>query len=296
VAGFYSARSRTIPPLPWSTFSPPFSVSIGAPILWEYILNTYLKREAVKEANECEALIDESTREIDEIMKDLESVGADPDDNECDGGLYCCDYNRTITIEFPPECSTYPCVQSITIPIRDILSWYFQFGPEEDKFIVAEVRDNFYGGDHPEDYVQNMLYTGGLGSPEERMRMKWLLSRRHDERDRKKASLDKEDALATALNNIAWQPFLSEKAILDAKQEELCIRAEALDNKWYDFVVATETRSDLPPDWISNRRSELQATTEALLGDADALSERQVELQCRVDESYSQRSGAGSIG
>ena len=68
------------------------------------------------------------------------------------------------------------------------------------------------------------------------------------------------------------------------------------DNVEFAIVVATETRSDLPPDWISNRRSELQATTEALLGDADALSERQVELQCRVDESYSQRSGAGSIG
>ena len=26
VAGFYAARSRTIPPLPWPTFAPPFSV------------------------------------------------------------------------------------------------------------------------------------------------------------------------------------------------------------------------------------------------------------------------------
>ena len=25
VAGFYTARSRTIPPLPWPTFAPPFS-------------------------------------------------------------------------------------------------------------------------------------------------------------------------------------------------------------------------------------------------------------------------------
>jgi len=28
VAGFYSARSRTIPPLPWPTFAPPLSVSL----------------------------------------------------------------------------------------------------------------------------------------------------------------------------------------------------------------------------------------------------------------------------
>lgn len=30
MAGFYSARSRTIPPLPWSTFSPPFSLTMEA--------------------------------------------------------------------------------------------------------------------------------------------------------------------------------------------------------------------------------------------------------------------------
>ncbi|WP_274789879.1 DUF4394 domain-containing protein [Roseovarius tolerans] len=31
MAGFYTARSRTIPPLPWPSFAPPFSVD-GAPV------------------------------------------------------------------------------------------------------------------------------------------------------------------------------------------------------------------------------------------------------------------------
>ena len=30
MAGFYSARGRTIPPLPWPTFAPPLSVNGGA--------------------------------------------------------------------------------------------------------------------------------------------------------------------------------------------------------------------------------------------------------------------------
>ena len=28
MAGFYTARSRTIPPLPWSNFAPPFSLMV----------------------------------------------------------------------------------------------------------------------------------------------------------------------------------------------------------------------------------------------------------------------------
>jgi len=33
VAGFYTARSRPIPPLPWQTFAPPFSEPTAAPYL-----------------------------------------------------------------------------------------------------------------------------------------------------------------------------------------------------------------------------------------------------------------------
>jgi hypothetical protein len=38
VAGFYSARSRTIPPLPWPTFAPPLSSGLDqAPAMTEAV-------------------------------------------------------------------------------------------------------------------------------------------------------------------------------------------------------------------------------------------------------------------
>ena len=46
VAGFYAARSRTIPPLPWPTFAPPFSNFFANDIATVRSITT---REYVKE-------------------------------------------------------------------------------------------------------------------------------------------------------------------------------------------------------------------------------------------------------
>ena len=37
MAGFYAARSRTIPPLPWSSFPPPFSGSIVGALIVGFV-------------------------------------------------------------------------------------------------------------------------------------------------------------------------------------------------------------------------------------------------------------------
>jgi len=55
VDDFYAARSGTIPPLPWSTFSPPFSAKQGIKAIIYFSIEEKLR--------------------VDAILKELELVG-----------------------------------------------------------------------------------------------------------------------------------------------------------------------------------------------------------------------------
>ena len=77
VAGFYAARSRPIPPLPWPTFAPPVSADEGAKhadrdARFEHI-NTMVKAEPAVEVRAAQAA-DEPVIPVDTRKKEL--VGA----------------------------------------------------------------------------------------------------------------------------------------------------------------------------------------------------------------------------
>jgi hypothetical protein len=207
--------------------------------------------------------------DINAIVGDLEELFSITD-YEDDDGDNIPQYERSITIDFPPESHAHPGAQSITVPIRDILSWYAQHGPADDRIRVIEVRDLFYSGDMEEDYSIGLMKTDGLVTTEERHLVRWELEQGKAERARRKAEFDEEDRqyrLSEAGKERRWEPFIAERAAIDAEREAQYERGEVLDEEWYDFVHGLKTDKSVTNQWISQRRAELQAKTDQLIAD-----------------------------
>jgi hypothetical protein len=220
--------------------------------------------------------------DINAIVEDLEELFNTPD---CEDDDNLPQYERSITIDFPPECSAHPGAQSITVPIRDILSWYSQHGPADDRIRAIEVRDLFYSGDMEEDYSIGLMTTDGLVTPEERNLVRWELEQGKAERARRKADFDEEDRqyrLSEAGKERRWEPFIAERAAIDAEHEAQYDKAEVLDEEWYDFVCRVKTDKSVTNQWISQRRAELQAKTDQLIADNIKTHEAHFALKERV--------------
>lgn len=232
----------------------------------------------------------EDAADLRAVMDDLRDLLEDDEDD------YCSDepaYERTITIEFPPECSSYPGAQSLTVSIRDLLSWCADLGSVNDREKAKRIRDIFYAGDHPDDYETHLFHTDGTCSQEERALARWELEQGQAERRRRKAEFGAEDQQYQSDEKRVWQPFRAEKAALDAVQEAQWDRGDALDREWYEFVSRIKVDTDLSDEWITRRRAELQAKTDQLIDDNDRHLKAYGELRFRTLDYKEKNENAG---
>jgi len=191
-------------------------------------------------------------------------------------------YKRSITIDLPVESSFFPGVQSITISIRDLLTWYIELGPTCDRERVSHIRDNFFGGDEPDDYETGLMITDGLHTPEERASVRWELDQGEAERTKKRAELDENLQKYEADEERRWLPFIAKRAELDAECDAQYARAVALDEEWYSFVCKGKTDKSLTKRWIDERRATLQAKTDQLIADQQKTDEAYAELRAQT--------------
>jgi len=228
----------------------------------------------------------EELAELDEVLNDLRDVWEHDVTGDDDRGTTQATYPRTVTIEFPPICSRYPGVQSLTVSIRDLLSWYAQHASTGDRSTLEQIRDLFYGGDDDEDYETGLARTDGMVSPEERAIARWELERGKVERIRKMAKLETEGLECITENERFWAPVLAEKLQLDAWQETLFARAEALDQEWFEFVARMENGTSTPEECVSRRRTELQAKTDQLIAENESWQQQYDQLYHRACEHF----------
>jgi hypothetical protein len=222
--------------------------------------------------------------DINDIVEDLEELFNIPDCEDDDDDNIP-QYERSITFDFPHECSVYLGTQSITVPMRDVLSWYSQHGPDEDRIRAIKIRDLFYSGDMEEDYSSGLMKTDGLFTPEERHLVRWELEQGKADQARRKAELDEDDRqyrLSEANKERRWEPFIAERAAIDAEHESQCDKGEVLDEEWYEFVCQVKTDKSATSQWISQRRAELQAKTDQLIADNMKTREAYFALAERV--------------
>lgn len=245
------------------------------------VSRTEIQHETAEDNDDLMAVMDD--------LRDFWDEDVGDEDDQCDDESA---YERTITVEFPPECSRYPGAQSATISIRDLLSWYAELGPVNDREKAKQIRDAFYAGDHEDDYEIGFFHTAGAWTPEERALVRWDLEQGQAERQRRKAEFDAGDQQYQSNEERLWQPFLAEKAAIDAEEEAQWDRADALDREWYEFVSRIKSGEKLSDDWIARRRAELQAETAQLIADQNKTAEAYCELRFKASK-YLERNESG---
>jgi hypothetical protein len=180
--------------------------------------------------------------EIDEILSCHEE-----DSDKCEtesADINCPPYPRSIFIEFPIDCATYPGSSGLIVSIRDILGFVIDQRPDiENIDTVKLIREMYYGGDYTDDHEDPHL-SGyhALFDSEARARVKWRLDQEHENRERRKAEIDEELNSAHVIMEMPWP------TTLEGAHDEYWIRRERLDGLWYDFVARYEAARNRSQD------------------------------------------------
>ena len=169
-------------------------------------------------------------------------------------------YQRSVTIEFPDDCLVYPGARSLSIPIRDILEFFESVALDEERGVVREIRDLYYGEEYIDDY-RDLSLTYGSNSSEQRGRMRWHLEQRRPDRENRNrhllATLAAHEAEDAAKDRLRWEPFAEEKAAMETDEDALGERRRKLDLDWFDYFREADSRGTAS-DWAKSRRAELR--------------------------------------
>jgi len=173
-------------------------------------------------------------------------------------------------------------VMNITVPIREFLEWIASNHPEH-AMLLNGIRDQYFGGDHREDYGYMMDPPSWRPpSMEEREIMELARAVGHAAREAKRVAFEAEEAKTEALLDESWRPFLDHEQVLMAEKALQIQRSRELSADWKTFILERES-------WRADRsvrekreRAELEAREAILLEEAIAWSHRWGELTARV--------------
>jgi hypothetical protein len=223
---------------------------------------------------------------------------AGPDDvlAELDALPDCCEeesdqdgYSRIVSIDFPIEVGHLYGVSSISVSVRDLLTWFAAGHPDESK-LALNIRDDFYAGNSEEDhcyYVDPSRYMPPTF--EEMAVLRVALDKGRRGRALKREALEADAEANRAAETAIWLPFQAEREALQAEQQVLFQRRALLEGKWEGFVVEREAWGNDRPAREAEKRAELELEEEALLADDIAWHERRSQLYARISEMRSRK-------
>ncbi|MDW9362504.1 hypothetical protein GYB70_12935 [Sinorhizobium meliloti] len=206
------------------------------------------------------------------------------------------EHERTVAILFPQQAVNIHDISELTIPVRDILTWFAEHNEAEREVIIA-MRDDFYGGDDSFDYCYGIVPNFNPLTAEQRAEARVARAETRARRTARHAELEAEDREHLANEAAMWAPFVEEKAVLEAEREANCDRADALEAEWDAFVIKWKSYKD--PDEMAKaaERAVLEAKGEVLRKAQDVWEDSWIELQDRAwRELESSRSDIPRLG
>lgn len=189
-------------------------------------------------------------KEVDEVLVSLEADLSGQDENEDDD-----DHPTWIDIEFPREVGMLHGVTSISLPIREILTWMTSKDPELKERLLA-IRDDFYDEDHDDGYEmrdQHQIYDREEVA---RLRIDRRTRKLKREEERKMAP-STSDLVLSVSSEDRWGANASEGLALEAALRDHWAQSDQLDRKWEQFVVNSRNE-ELSASWNEVRRNELR--------------------------------------
>ncbi|EHK53638.1 hypothetical protein [Allomesorhizobium alhagi] len=213
---------------------------------------------------------------LDDVLVDVANILAvDAKGVDDDEDLY---YERAVTIEVPDDAADIHDISYISVPIRDVLTWFAENNPEVAERVL-QLRDDFFAGDREQDYGHYVSpSTRRFMTPEERAVARVARSKGREARAAQRAALEADSEAYDEAERMMWRPFKKEREALEREREAHWERAAALDAEWEDFALERETWDNDRQTREEARRAELQAKTDALCADQEAWCERWAEL------------------
>ncbi|UVK40993.1 hypothetical protein LHFGNBLO_002533 [Mesorhizobium sp. AR10] len=175
------------------------------------------------------------------------------------------EYDRTIWIDFPEEIRVLYHLGDIEIPIRKLLKWAAAELPD-DAATINEIREEYYGGDQPEDYdfgVSEFCFRNFPPTIEELAIKRVARAAGRKQREALRLALENCEA-EEAIRSRDWQidqlesrssPFDNYMERTKNDEAEFGEMYRELHEAWDSFVVERQQRDD--PEFNTKSRAKL---------------------------------------
>lgn len=195
------------------------------------------------------ALSSEDDAGVDDVIASLSDLARPPEEDEDED-----EHPRWIEIEFPREVDMLHRVASLSIPIKQILTWMASYA--EDERLLA-IRDDFYDEDDDDGFMMSDQYQDYDREELARLRFDRRNKKAKREYARNNFPASESIIIDPLSSEERWGVHVSEGLGLEAEQEVLGCKSADLDRKWDEYVETAGDRTT-SPNWIEVARSELK--------------------------------------
>lgn len=221
----------------------------------------------------------------DELMQILAAIEHALDDKE-EGEHEEEGYERRVCVHFPDDCPSIFGVGYLEIPIRDFLTWAAKENVGDSRLLL-NIRDEYYYGDHEEDYYYQLDSGPVHLLSREELAVKRLAHERgraEREAERQRFESEMQDDLARdEARRAAWAiemlPFSQEGAELEEAREASRQLNNHIDDEWDRFVLERETwPTELKNEMEKRERSRLAKLEEEWLEESQRVTDEESNL------------------
>lgn len=186
------------------------------------------------------------TKDVDEDIDE-----ADENDEGADGALDDCrsvdDYERHAVIELPVMAGHEYHAALLSVPIKKILEWLAEWDPSQADVLLG-IRDDFFSGDHEDDYSWMIDPPMFFPSMEDRAILRAARAANKTARDLERARLERDEderllneAADLAAQREMWRPFAEECRVIETEIAQHQARVRNLFAEWDRFIVERES-------------------------------------------------------
>lgn len=218
--------------------------------------------------------------DVESVLAELDGLGSSGDGGGFNGGTEEEDlengdeYNRLLEFRFPTAIQILFHINYIDIPVRKLLRWAAAELPDDAETINA-IRDEYYGGDEPEDHefgVSEFTFRNTPPTIEEMAIKRVARAAGRKERDARRLGFEIGQA-EQAIRDSEWQidqlegrstPLEIHMEQCNKDRAEIGAMYGELHDAWDKFVAERQDKND--PEFDASTRAKLM-TWEQTIGD-----------------------------
>jgi hypothetical protein len=236
--------------------------------------------------------IDEDINQVDENDEDA-NIGLD-ESRSID------DYERHAVIELPVMAGYEYHAALLSVPIKKILEWLAEWDPSEADVLLG-IRDDFFSGDHEDDYSWMIDPPMFFPSMEDRAVLRAARAAHKTARDLERARLEREEHERLSneeadLNaqRAMWRPFAAERLAVEAEIAGHQARVRKLFAEWDRFIVERESWGEDRSAREEAERTRLGQFKQEIDVAYLAINDRRMDLTDRAQAAASSTKAAGT--